>query len=131
MSGTNKTYYHSKKALIYYLITVAIFTLITFGIAIVITLPVAIYLFIVYKKNYLEVTDKSVILHKGVLNTTELEIPLSKINNIAVRQMYDERFFKYGKVVILAGNSLLGEVFGWVDNPKEIKDVIMDLVDKS
>jgi uncharacterized membrane protein YdbT with pleckstrin-like domain len=125
-----KIYRRSKKLRNFNLFWYIVFTVFTAGIGLIFTLPLTILEFLLYSKNALEVTDKSVIYKRGLISTNEIEIPFTKINSILVKQGIIAKSLDAGNIAILTGNDITGEVFRGVENPQEVKKYIMSLVDK-
>ncbi len=81
-----------------------------------------------FLKNSLTVSEKGILLTKGVLSTTTIEIPFSKINSVTVRRGVLGKLLGYGDILILAGNDMQGVPFAGVDNPEGLKSEIMNKV---
>ncbi|MFI3241599.1 MAG: PH domain-containing protein [Alphaproteobacteria bacterium] len=64
-------------------------------------------------KEYVITSDK-IYIKKGILNTSETEIPLTKINDIEIKANFFERMFNTGDILIFTGN----------DNTLRVDDVI-------
>lgn len=90
-----------------------------------ITAPIHILEFI---KKSLALSDRGINLTKGVLSTTTIEIPYTKINSVTVHRGVLGKIFGYGDIVILAGNDSQGIPFVGVDNPEKLRSEIMSKV---
>jgi len=112
------------------LVFLIILTIFTAGFLAIITIPAVLILIIKYKKNLLTLSDKSVILTTGWLNTSHVEITHSKINSVTVKQEFISNMCCWGDIAVLSGNDVSGEMFKGIDNPKSVKDAIMRRVDK-
>jgi len=82
------------------------------------------YLVLVYKREYITITDDAVLLNTGLLTTNELEIPFKRINNVSIRKGPLSSILGYGNIVIFTGNDVAGISFKDVDNPAEVKKQI-------
>lgn len=78
-----------------------------------------------------ELTQTSVVCSSGLITKRSDEIPYTKINNVSVKQNLHERMLGYGDVVIVAGNDIDGIILENIENPNELRDEIMAMVNKS
>ncbi len=74
-----------------------------------------IYLFLYNQTKQYIITNEKIYVKKGILNTTEVEIPLNKINDIEIRATLFERLFNTGDVLILTGNDSILRIDDIID----------------
>lgn len=91
-------------------------------------IPFLIKALLEYFSNKLRIEKHSIILEKGIISKSTIDIPYNKINSIQVRQGIIGRMLHYGDVVILTGNDIAGQVFEGIDNPQQIKMRIQELM---
>lgn len=77
-----------------------------------------------YLNSSLTVTEKMLIIKKGVFSTASTEVPYSKINSINVRESMFGKIFGYGDLVVSTGNDVSGVVFQGIQSPQEAKKAI-------
>lgn len=65
--------------------------------------------------------------HKGLLNTTQLDCPLSKITGVQVEQGIFGRIFNYGTVCISTASVLLK--FEYIEGPDGFRDMLNDQIE--
>lgn len=85
------------------------------------TLPIRILNFLNAK---LILKEKTILLQKGVLSKSDVEIPYSKINTVSIKQDLIGNLFSYGDIVITTGNDVSGIPFAGVSNPQHIRQLI-------
>lgn len=74
-----------------------------------------------YQKNFIRLTSKEVILHKGILRTNTVFIKYDKINSIRIRKGILGKKHNFGDVIIMSGNDVVGETIIGVKNPEMLK----------
>ncbi len=88
---------------------------------------IGIYLFIRdlirYFTTYLEFNDKHIHGKVGLIRSKELDMPLNKVNGIAIRQGVLGHLLNYGSLLI-SGTSV-EYCYDFIDNPKTVKDELM------
>lgn len=78
-----------------------------------------------YLSGSLTVGDKYVKVKTGFLSNDEKEIPYTKINSVSVKQDIIGKILNYGSVIIYTGNDVSGIAFSNLDNPSEVKSLIL------
>lgn len=77
-----------------------------------------------YLNSSLTVTDKMLIIKKGIVSTVSTEVPYTKINSINVRESLFGKILGYGDLVVSTGNDVSGVVFQGIQSPQEAKKAI-------
>lgn len=86
----------------------------------VITLPVAFYVFLQLKFTELGVTNKRVILKRGIIGRKTEEMKIASIETVEIDQGVLGRIFGYGTVKI-TGRGISDLVFRGIDDPMQVK----------
>lgn len=68
--------------------------------------------------------SKNVRLKIGILSSHEVDIPLNRINSLAVRQGLVGKILNYGSLIIYTGNDVSGIVFKQLSDPSGVKQLI-------
>ena len=78
------------------------------------------------------ITNEKVLIDIGFLNRTEEEIRLYRITDVTLSRSLGERIFKLGTIHCCSGDKSTPEFdIKRIKNPREIKDMLSDLVEKS
>ena len=78
------------------------------------------------------ITNEKVLIDIGFLNRTEEEIRLYRITDVTLSRSLGERIFKLGTIHCCSGDKSTPELdIKRIKNPREIKDMLSDLVEKS
>lgn len=93
--------------------------LVTFGV----TLLIAIYQWLVLRTTEQGVTNKRVILKKGILSRKSEEMKISSIETVEIDQSLWGRIFGFGSVKV-TGRGISDLVFKNIDNPMAVKKAI-------
>lgn len=88
------------------------------------------YKLLKYLTSSFIVTDNRVIGEYGILSSNFDETPLNKINNVTYSKPILGQIFNYGKVIIQSGATKGESGITFVANPKALRDMISDLIDK-
>jgi len=86
----------------------------------VITLPVALYVYLQLRFTEQGVTNKRVILKRGVIGRKTEEMKIASIETVEIDQGVIGRIFGYGSVRI-TGRGISDVVFRGVDDPMSVK----------
>jgi uncharacterized membrane protein YdbT with pleckstrin-like domain len=89
----------------------------------VITLPIALYVFLRLKFQEQGVTNKRVVLKKGVIGRQTEEMKLKSIETVEIDQGVFGRIFGFGTVKV-TGRGLSDIVFKGLDDPIAVKRTI-------
>lgn len=81
-----------------------------------------------YLRNSITITPKGVLMKRGILTSTDIEIPFQKINTVTVKRGVFGKIFGYGDVYIFAGNDIQGIPFKGLETPEKLKAEILNLV---
>lgn len=81
-------------------------------------------IFLRYLKTEFVVTDKRLLVKKGIISVTADETTLDKVQNISLRQTILGRIFGYGTILIQTGATFGRDRISYVKNPKELRDTI-------
>jgi uncharacterized membrane protein YdbT with pleckstrin-like domain len=85
-----------------------------------------VYHVIKYFRQELVLTQKGLILKKGLIAVQTIEIPYTKINSVSTKKGMFGSLFGYGDILILSGNDLKGEVFSGIQEPVAVKEEILN-----
>ena len=89
---------------------------------------IGFYLFVKHLLEYLNssltVTDKMLIIKRGIFSTASTEVPYTKINSINVRESLLGKMLGYGDLIVSTGNDISGVVFQRIQSPQEAKKAI-------
>lgn len=91
-------------------------TVLTFGL----WLPVAVYVMLKWNATEQAVTNKRVVVKKGIMSTKTDEMRLNAIEAIAISQSVAGRIFGYG-VVTITGRGAGDVTLRWVKDPMTVK----------
>jgi uncharacterized membrane protein YdbT with pleckstrin-like domain len=89
----------------------------------VITLPVALYVYLRLKFQEQGVTNKRVILKRGIIGRQTEEMKLKSIETVEIDQGVAGRIFGYG-IVKVTGRGVSDIVFKGIDDPMAVKRAI-------
>lgn len=98
-------------------------TIISFGVLGVFLLPFLAYDWLAYKNTEVALTDKRIIIKKGILSNEVHEFQLSKLETSHVRQSLVDKLFGQGTLVVTATGGAVFEV-GKIKNPYELRKKI-------
>lgn len=99
-------------------------------IVIIIGILYGIYLYLLIKTSEFVITNKRVIMKKGIISTTTLEILLSKAESISAYQTIRGKLFGYGNIAVI-GSGGTKNVFNCIEKPFEFKKVAQDEIDRT
>ncbi len=115
-----KLHWLDKFAPIFFFIVLSISTL---GV----TLLMAIYVYFYLKKIEQGVTNKRIILKKGIIGRNTQEIKLDAVETVEIKQGVIGRILDFGTVKI-TGRGISNLIFKNIDNPMEVKKDIEALL---
>jgi uncharacterized membrane protein YdbT with pleckstrin-like domain len=99
-------------------------------IVIIIGILYGIYLYLLIKTSEFVITNKRVIMKKGIISTTTLEVLLSKAESISAYQTIRGKLFGYGNIAVI-GSGGTKNVFNFIEKPFEFKKVAQDEIDRT
>jgi len=93
---------------------------------------------LMYQKRYYWITNKRVILKKGIIGYTLDSVPFNRISDVIISRSFLERIFGFGSVLLqtLAGQYSFRGRFGaefsllGLSQPEEIQRLIFELIEK-
>lgn len=88
---------------------------------IIIGIPFLIATILEFFTTEVTLDERSVTLKKGILSVHKTEVLYSKINSITIHQDLFGKIFKYGDVIIMAGNDVSGIPLKGIDHPENLK----------
>lgn len=83
--------------------------------------------FIIYRTTKLTLTDKHIIGKVGLVNTEELDSPISKITGVKVEQGLFGKIFNYGTIVVTTASNAFR--FAAITNPNQFKSTLSSKLD--
>lgn len=95
----------------------------TFGV----TLLIAIYVYFYLKKLEQGITNKRIVLKKGIIGRNTQEIKLDAVETVEIKQGAIDRILGFGTVKI-TGRGASDLIFRNIDNPIEVKKDIETLL---
>lgn len=137
MAGENILHrgYMHKMPIILFSLAIAPFTLILFGVfmrlrsqrlgflVLIVGIGAIVMLRLALKRIEMAVTNKRVIIKKGIFATRSLELITSKIESVMVDKGLVGNMFDYGDVIII-GSGGTKEVLKWVKAPVEFRNAV-------
>jgi uncharacterized membrane protein YdbT with pleckstrin-like domain len=99
-------------------------------IVIVIGVLYGIYLNVLIKTSEFVVTNKRVIMKKGIISTTTLEVLFSKAESISTYQSIGGKLFGYGNIAVI-GSGGTKNVFYLIEKPFEFRKAAQDEIDRT
>lgn len=70
------------------------------------------------------VTDKRIMMHKGLLKNTLSEIPADKVSGITINQSLFGRIFDYSSVIVESSAVVSGVKAAYIKKPFDLKKII-------
>ena len=80
-----------------------------------------------YVTTKLEITNRRIKGKIGLINTNELDSPLTKLNSVQVKQGLFGKMFNYGTIIITTSSSAFE--FDYVTKPNEFKTIINNQIE--
>lgn len=80
-----------------------------------------------YFTTKLEITNRRIKGKIGLINTNELDSPLTKLNSVQVKQGLFGKIFNYGTIIITTSSSAFE--FDYVTKPNEFKTIINNQIE--
>lgn len=78
-------------------------------------------------KRYV-LTNQRVYIEEGVISKSKTDLPLNKLNDVALKQNILQRLFGSGTIILFTGNSKPNLIKD-VENPDEFKNAISDMIE--
>lgn len=89
----------------------------------------SIFVFLRQLRTELGITNRRVIVKKGILSSATAETTLDKVQNVTFRQPLLGKVFNYGTVVVQSAATFGGEGLRGVSNPKQVRDVLLEQIE--
>jgi uncharacterized membrane protein YdbT with pleckstrin-like domain len=89
-----------------------------------------IYTYFLVKTSEFVVTNKRLIMKKGIITTTTLELLHSKSESISITQGIEGKIFGYGTIVV-TGSGGTKNVFASIERPFEFRKIAQDEIGKA
>jgi uncharacterized membrane protein YdbT with pleckstrin-like domain len=84
-----------------------------------------------WRNNYLALTRRSIVRHKGVFNREERSVPLNQVQDISISHGIIRRILGHGDIRIeTAGSSGTEIIMHNIDNPEEFRALTLEQIDK-
>lgn len=78
-----------------------------------------------------ELTVKRINIRKGLFSTTENQVDLMRVNDIAVEQSFLGKIFNFGRITLYATDVTHPQLqMAGISNPSQVKQIILDAVEK-
>ena len=119
------TFRPNKKVFVLYILSSVFFMLFLIGF------PILIAVILWYKFSYITLGKQGIHLHKGWLNVTDKQVPYEKVNTVESQQSWIDRMFDSGQIKIYTGNDIQGIAFQGIDQPRKIKQIIEQRVNRA
>lgn len=91
---------------------------------ILIGIPLLIAFIVRYKFTTITVGENGLLFKKGMINTTQKQIPYNKINTVDLKMGLLGKLWDYGDVRVFTGNDVEGIAFKQIDRPHQLKQMI-------
>lgn len=88
-----------------------------------------IYLNLLIKTSEFVITNKRIIMKKGLISTTTLEVLFSKAESISVHQSIGGKLFGYGDIAVIGSGGTKNE-FTYIEKPFEFRKAAQDEIDR-
>ena len=98
-------------------------------IVIAVGLLYGIYLSLLIKTSEFIITNKRLIMKKGIISTATLELLFSKAESISIYQSISGKVFRYGNILV-GGSGGTKNVFHTVEKPFEFRKAAQDEIDR-
>jgi len=99
-------------------------------IVIIVGILYGIYLNLLIKTSEFVITNKRVIMKKGLISTTTLEVLFSKAESIAAHQSIGGKLFGYGDITVIGSGGTKNE-FNYIEKPFDFRKAAQDEIDKT
>ncbi|RAP53159.1 MAG: hypothetical protein BZ137_07440 [Methanosphaera sp. rholeuAM130] len=83
-----------------------------------------------WKNTIYTLTDKRIIIKRGLFNKEKISMPYIKVQDIDVSQSVLERMMGTGDIVIYGGHDNVETILDEVPNPREVEEIILNQVNK-
>ncbi|MDO5825257.1 MAG: PH domain-containing protein, partial [Methanosphaera sp.] len=83
-----------------------------------------------WKNTIYTLTDKRIIIKRGLFNKEKISMPYIKVQDIDVSQSVLERMMGAGDIVIYGGHDNVETILDEVPNPREVEEIILNQVNK-
>ncbi len=81
-----------------------------------------------WKNTLYTLTDKRIIIKRGLFNKEKISMPYSKVEDIDVSQSIFERVLGAGDIVIYGGHDNAETILDEVPNPRDVEEIILNQV---
>lgn len=78
-----------------------------------------------YLTTSIELRKNTVVLRKGILSKSEMEVPYAKINSVGIHRSLVGRGLGYGDVLISIGNDSTGIAYKGINTPDKLKTDVL------
>lgn len=83
-----------------------------------------------WKNTQYTLTDKRIIIKRGLFNKEKISMPYAKVQDIDVSQSVLERILGAGDIVIYGGRDNVETILDEVPNPREVEEIILNQVNQ-
>ncbi|AWX33202.1 PH domain-containing protein [Methanosphaera sp. BMS] len=84
-----------------------------------------------WKNTLYTLTDKRIIIKRGLFEKEKISMPYAKVQDIDVSQSVLERMLGAGDIVIYGGRDNVETILDEVPNPREVEEIILNQVNQS
>ena len=92
----------------------------------------ALYRNLLYKNEYLVLTEKNIIAYKGIFNTKKTITPLNRVQNIIFEQNISDRMYGYSTVKIdNAGTGRIEFIYKQMGNAEDFVSKVQEQINKT
>jgi len=99
-------------------------------IVIAIGILYGVYLRLLIKTSEFVITNKRVIMKKGLISTTALEVLFSKAESISAFQSIGGKLFGYGNIAVIGSGGTKNE-FDYIEKPFDFRKAAQDEIEKT
>lgn len=83
-----------------------------------------------WKNTMYTLTDKRIIIKRGLFSKEKISMPYNKVQDIDVSQSVLERILGAGDIVIYGGRDNVETILDEVPNPREVEEIILNQVNR-
>lgn len=84
-----------------------------------------------WKNTFYTLTDKRIIIERGLFNTEKISMTYSKVQDIDVSQSILERILGAGDIIIYGGHDNSETILDEVPNPRDVEEIILNQANNS
>ena len=81
-----------------------------------------------WKNTLYTLTDKRILINRGLFNKEKISMPYTKVQDIDVSQSVLERLLGAGDIIIYGGHDNSETILDEVPNPREVEEIILNQV---